>query len=378
MNNKAKSKSGFLAYVKRIFTERKRFDTSYLIALGTSIILALGVGALVMLAVGYNPIECYKEMIVGAFGKQRYFANTLAKSATLCITGIAMTIAAKAGMFNVGGEGQLFIGAIVSAIVGVGCANLPPFLAIIIALASAAAAGALLALFPAVLKIKLGISEVIVTILLNSAAIFFCSYLASGPFQSSEGTVAVGTEKLPQALKFAPLVRSSNLTGSIFIVAALTALTWYFLTKTSGGYEYKMTGLNNEFSRYSGLKNNRIALISMLISGAMCGLCGMFEVYVQGRFIPTISNEFYFDGMLVAMIMRYNPIGIVFMSLFFGMMKIGALQMELKTGISSELILVVQSIIIFFMAAENGITGRLMNMRRIREMKRSRISEEVQ
>ena len=364
--------------IKNVFRRRRKLDASYLIALGASILLALIVGAAVMLAVGYNPIECYKEMIMGAFGKPRYVADTIAKSATLCVTGLAMAIAAQAGMFNVGGAGQLFIGAIVSAIVGVGCAGLPPVLAIAAALLSAALAGALLALFPAVLKVKLGVSEVIVTILLNTATIFFCSYLASGPFKAAEGTIAVGTNKVSAEFLFGKLVKSSNLTSSIFIVAVLTLFTWYFMTKTAGGYEYKMTGQNSEFSRYSGLKNGRIAIISMMLSGAMCGLVGMFEVYVQGRFVPTISNEFYFDGMLVAMIMRYNPIGIVFMSLFFGMMKIGALQMELQTGISSELILVIQSIIIFFMAAENGITENIKKRITVRRMQRSLKRQEVQ
>lgn len=359
-------------HIKSVFTERKRFDASYLIALTASILLALIVGAVIMLIVGFNPIECYAEMVKGAFGKDRDVANTLAKTVTLCITGLAMAVAAKAGMFNVGGEGQLFIGGIISAVVGVGCAGLHPVVAICIAALSAAAAGALLALFPAVLKVKLGISEVIVTILLNTATIYLCSYLASGPWQASEGMVAVGTEKLAQGIKFAPLVRGSNLTMSIFMAAVMTFVIWYFMTKTTGGYEFKMTGLNTEYSKYTGIKNNRIAISSMLISGAMCGMVGMFEVFASGRFTEGISNEFYFDGMLVAMIMRYNPVGIVFMSLFFAMMKIGAAKMELVVGMSSELIMVVQSIIIFFMAAENGITSQIRHRREVSKLNKLR------
>ena len=105
--------------IKSVFKDRLKFDASYLIALFASIILALLVGAGIMAIVGYNPIECYEQLVTGAFGSPRAVGDTIAKSATLCITGLAMAIAAKAGMFNVGGEGQLFMGAIVSAIVGV-------------------------------------------------------------------------------------------------------------------------------------------------------------------------------------------------------------------------------------------------------------------
>lgn len=363
-----KEKFSFGKFLLGIFTDRRRFDGSYLIALSASILLALTVGAIIILCVGKNPLVAYAEMVKGAFGKPRFTADTFAKSAMLCITGLAMTVAAKAGVFNVGGEGQLFMGGIASAIVGIGLGGLHPLIAVPIAFLSAAAAGALYAFFPAILKVKLGISEVIVTILLNSAATFFCSYLATGPLKGAD--TSVGTAKFAQNFRFSPLVKSSQLTGSVFMVAIITLLVWYFLTKTSGGYEYKMTGLNSEFSHYSGLKDKRIAVISMLLSGALCGICGMFLVFADVRFKTDLSNGLYFDGMLVAMIMRYNPIGIVFMSIFFGMMKIGSQQMQSATGISAELVLVLQSIIIFFMAAENGITEWLTKRRKIRELRR--------
>ena len=361
-------KRSFGSFLKSIFTDRKRFNGSYLIALSSSILLALIVGAVIMLCIGKNPLVAYAEMVKGAFGKPRHFGDTLAKSAVLCITGLAMTIAAKAGVFNVGGEGQLFMGAICSAIVGVKLGALPAVIVLPVSFLAAALAGAAYAFPPAILKTKLGISEVITTILLNSAAIFFCSYLATGPFKGQG--VTEGTERLANGLKFPSLIKSSQLTGSIFAVAVIALLTWYFLSNTSGGYEYNMTGLNSEFARYSGLKDKRIAVVSMLLSGAMCGVCGMFLVYADVRFKTGLCSGLYFDGMLVAMIMRYNPIGIVFMSIFFGMMKIGATQMQTSTGISAELILVLQSIIIFFMAAENGITEWLTQRRKIRELRK--------
>ena len=132
------------------------------------------------------------------------------------------------------------------------------------------------------------------------------------------------------------------------------------MTKTTAGFEMKLTGQNERFARFSGIKAGKLAVCSMEASGAICGLVGMFEIFgLHKRFVESVSNEFYFDGMLVAMIMRYKPLGIILMSLFFGALKVGGTAMESKVGISSELIIIVQSIIIFFMAAEQGITASI-------------------
>ena len=136
------------------------------------------------------------------------------------------------------------------------------------------------------------------------------------------------------------------------------------MRKTTAGFEMKLTGYNERFARFSGIKAGKLAIWSMVASGAICGLVGMFEVFgLHKRFVTTVSNEFYFDGMLVAMIMRYQPLGIILMSLFFGVLKVGATAMEGDVGISSELILIVQSIIIFFMAAEQGIMNSILARR---------------
>ena len=125
----------------------------------------------------------------------------------------------------------------------------------------------------------------------------------------------------------------------------------------------KLTGENERFAHYMGIPSAKLMLLGMVISGAICGLVGMFEVFgLHKRFIDSVSNEFYYDGMLVAMIMRYEPTGIILMSLFFGILKIGGTGME-KIGIPSETILIVQSIIIFFMAAERGISASVRERR---------------
>lgn len=343
---------------------RKKINGSYLISLAISVIAALILGGIVMAATGHDPIEGYTALAQGAFGSPRAIGNTVAKSMTLCLLGLATVIAAKAGIFNVGGEGQLFLGAMASAVLGSHLKDVSPWIGIPLCLVVAMAAGGLYAFIPGWLKVKLKVNEVITTIMLNSAAIFFCSYLANGPLRTAERGISAGTDSIPKALMFPKLIRLSNLTESIFLAALIALFVWYLLSRTSTGFEMKLTGQNERFARYMGFKTERLALGAMVASGAICGLVGMFETFgLHGRFIQGVSVEFYFDGMLVAMIMRYNPLGTILMSFFFGALKIGATTMESRVGIPSELILMVQSIIIFFMAAESGISENLRNKR---------------
>lgn len=346
-------------------------DRGYLLSLLISVLAALLVGAGIMALAGQNPLTGYGALLKGALGSPRDIlagtsgalrplANTLAKSMTLCLTGLATAVAARAGIFNVGGEGQLYLGAVASAYLGARLSGQSPLLALPLCFLAAIAAGGLYAFIPGLLKVKLKVNEVITTIMLNSAAIYFCSYLATGPLKTAERGIKSGTDAIDKAFQFTKLVPLSNLTQAIFYAAGIAFVVWYVMGYTSRGLEMKLTGQNERFARYVGIRSGKTALWAMVASGAICGLVGMFESFgLHGRFLDTVSKDFYFDGMLVAMIMRYRPVGIIAMSLFFGALKIGSSAMELQTGIPGELIQVVQSIIIFFMAAEEGIAAQL-------------------
>lgn len=337
---------------------------SYLLSLFIAVAAALVIGGVIMAVSGHDPIEGYSLMLQGALGTQRAAANTLAKSATLCLCGLATAIAAQAGIFNVGGEGQLYLGAMASAWVGAQLKGVSPWLGVPLCLLAAMLVGGLYAWIPGMLKVKMKVNEVITTIMLNSAAIYFCSYLTNGPLKTAEKGVSAGTDAIGAAFMFPRLVRRSSLTESIFLAAIIALAVWYIMKRSTTGFQMKLTGQNKRFAQYSGVKAGRLALWSMVASGAICGLVGMFEIFgLHGRFIESVSSEFYFDGMLVAMIMRYEPVGIILMSLFFGAMKIGGAAMELNANIPSSLTVLIQSIIIFFMAAEQGITASIQSRR---------------
>ena len=358
------------------FKRLPKINASYLLSLVISIALALLVGAVIMLASGHNPISGYGAMLSGALGSRRAIGDTLAKSATLCLTGLATAVAAQAGIFNVGGEGQLYFGAMASALLGSALTGVPAIIALPMCLIAAMAAGGLWAFIPAWLKVRLNVNEVITTIMLNSVAIYFCAFLSNGPLKTSERGIASGTAKIDSNFAFTRVINLSNLTTSIFLSIAIAFFVWYLMKRTATGYEMKLTGENERFAYYMGMPTAKLMILGMVISGAICGLVGMFEVFgLHKRFIDSVSNEFYYDGMLVAMIMRYQPSGIIAMSFFFGILKIGGTGME-QMGIPSQTILIVQSIIIFFMAAERGISESF-RARRVGKRRPAAVSEEA-
>ncbi len=337
-------------------------NKAYLLSLLLSILAALIIGGILMAVTGYNPFEAYAAMVQGIFGSARVFGNTIAKMITLCLTGLAMAVCAKAGMFNVGGEGQLYFGGLAATVTGIALQGASPLIALPLAFLSAAVVGGFYAWIPAVLKVRLRVSEVITTIMLNSVAIYVCSYLvnASGPLATDDKGVLGGSDAVSDEFMFSQLIRGSNLSTALLYSAAIALLCWYVMQKTSIGLEMKVTGENERFSFFAGLPRDRLMIWSMVASGAICGLVGMFEVFgYQARFQDTISNEFYYDGMLVAMIMNYNPAGIIIMSFFFAGIDIGANAMELSTGVAGEISDIIFAIIIFLMAAQRGVLSMI-------------------
>lgn len=355
---------------------KKKINWGYFGSLILSVVLALAVGAAIMAATGYDPLNAYHELFRGATGcdnlgqvftgllTKRQFGNTVEYAMVLFLTGLACAVGARAGIFNVGGEGQLYLGAIVSAYIGVVLNGLSPWIVIPVAALGAMAAGALYAWIPGVLKVKKKVNEVITTIMMNSIAIYFCAFLSNGPWKTGQPNRVSGTDPLDNVYRFTQLIRGSNLTTAIFASAIIAFLIWYVMSRTATGFEMKLTGHNPRFAKYLGLSVDKLVIGSMVVSGAICGLVGMMEAYgVRGNYQDGISNEYYFDGLLVAMIMGYRPVGIIVMSFFFAFLKVGAAGMELNAGVPGELYRIIQSVVIFFMAAEGGVKA-LLKVRR--------------
>lgn len=341
---------------------KKRIDPGYLISLLLSVVLAFVIGAVILAIAGFSPGKAYLAMLDGAFSSARHIGDLLEYAMVLCLCGLACVLGARVGIFNVGGEGQLLLGAIAACQVGVWLDGLTPWLVLPLAALAAMAAGGLYALIPGVLKVKVKVNEVITTIMLNTVAASFCQYLAKGPWKNANKNMVAATEQLNARYWFGGLIGGSNLSTAILAAAVLALVIWYVMQKTSRGYEMKLTGQNERFARFIGIRTSRLVLVCMLLSGALCGLVGMFRVYgAEHLFRDSISRDYYFEGLMVAMIARYQPLAVVFLSLFFAALKIGAQGMELAAGVPNQIYLIIQTVVIFLMAAESGLFGALQN-----------------
>ncbi len=346
-------------------------NVRYLASLVISVLLAFVIGGVILRLTGFDPFEAYGAMISGAFDSARHVGDFLEYAMVLCICGLACVLGARVGIFNVGGEGQLLLGAIFACQVGIWMDGMPPWIVIPAAALAAMIVGGLYAMIPGVLKVKVKVNEVITTIMLNTIAAYLCQYLAKGPWKNANKNMVAATEQLNAQYWFSGVIKRSSLTTAIFAAAVIAFIVWYVMEKTSAGYEMKITGQNPRFARFSGLKTDSIIIICMVISGAMCGLVGMFRVYgVEHLYRDSVSRDYYFEALMVAMIAQYRPVTVIFLSLFFAVLKIGAQGMEL-IGVPSQIYLIIQTVVIFFMAAESGITESMRQKKRRRIARRA-------
>ena len=350
---------------------KQKFDFGYLVALLISLGVALLIGTVILTITGFDTGKALGALIGGSFSSKQYFGNMLEYAMVLCLCGLACDVGSRAGIFNVGGEGQLILGALFAAQIGVWLKDASPWIAIPCAALGAILVGGFYAFIPGVLKVKLKVNEVITTIMLNSVAVFICGYFSKGPWKNPSPRVVSDTSPLNRSFMFGKLIQSSNLSTAIIVSAVLTFLVWYIMQKTTKGYEMRLVGDNPRFARFAGLKADRIVIIAMVISGMMCGLVGMFRVYgAAGKYQSSISNEYYFEGLMVAMIAQYQPIPTVIISLIFAILRWGAIFMEDTVGVPIQIYWIIQTAVIFCMAGEKGVRAAIHKAREKRAAQR--------
>ena len=316
-----------------------------------AVLMAALIGAAILAVSGASPIAAYAALLKGSFGNMTALARTLEKATPLVFSGLAVAFAFKAGLFNIGAQGQLLFGAMSAAIIGFAVSGLPPLVHTTLALTIGCLAGALYGAIPGALKTYTGAHEVITTIMLNYIAINITDYLADGPLKdTTPGNIVARTpEILPSAkipvLGFVPL-------GFILAIIA-AALAWWVLKYTTLGFEIRTVGLNPFAARYAGMKVARTVILSMMLSGLLAGLGGAVETLgVVGRYQPGFNVGLGFDGITVALLGRTSPWGVIPAALLVGAMKAGASQMQFSAGVAKEITDVIQALILFFVAAD--------------------------
>ncbi len=316
-----------------------------------AVLLAALIGAVILLISGANPLDAYSALLKGSFGSLDALSRTLEKATPLVFSGLAVAFAFKAGLFNIGAQGQLLLGAITAAVVGFGIHGLPPYIHIPLALTAGAIAGGLFSAIPGALKAYTGAHEVITTIMLNYVAINLTDYLADGPWKdTSPGNIVARTPEIAAAARI-PVVAGIPL--GFIISLGIAFIAWWLLWRTTLGFEIRTVGLNPHAARYSGMKVARTIILTMVISGLLAGIGGAVETQgVVYRYQPGFNVGLGFDGITIALLGRTHPFGVIPAALLVGAMKAGSSTMQFDAGVAKEITDVVQALILFFVAAD--------------------------
>jgi simple sugar transport system permease protein len=333
-----------------------------LITIGASMFL----GSLLILAMGHNPLEAYTELFRGAFVGNISFGTTLARFVPVLLTAFAFVVSAKVGVFNVGVEGQMYLGAIAAAWVGFTFSGLFGPIHIFLCFVVAAFVGMMWAYIPGILKVKWGVNEICVTIMLNYIAVLITSWLATGPFSARVGIPR--THSVSENVLLTRIMPPSVANTGIFIAIAIVIVMLFIFYRTTLGYQLKTVGLNPDHAQYIGIDPKRTVIKAMLISGAIGGITGAIEVLgVFGHFLDNFSDNIAFNGMLVALLVKNDPKMVPFMAFFLAILQSGALGMERNSGVPRSVIDVVIAIFIVFACAE--IFSQLRKRRSLKNAK---------
>jgi len=308
------------------------------------------VGAIILRVTGHPIGETFYRLFHGAFGSRTAIGTTLTRATPLIFTGLAFSVAFKCGLFNIGAEGQLQVGAFAAAWVGFALPSMPPLIHITLAFAAGAAAGVLWALIPAVLKAKRGVHEVVTTMMLAHVGILLTRYFVFGPFKAP-GWIP-HTERIASTARLARIMPPTQLSTALFIALFCTLAVYLFLWKTSLGYGIRAAGLNPTAAETGGVPITRSIILALLLSGALAGLGGAGEILgVFHRFIDGFSPGYGWDGIAVGLLGRLHPIGIVLSALLFGALRAGGMAIDRATDVPLDITIIMQAMVILFIAA---------------------------
>ena len=337
-----------------------------------AVIAAFAVGAVVVLAVGDNPITTYALLIGSAFTWPDGIGYTLFYATPLIFTGLAVAVAFRCGLLNIGAEGQLYAASFMTAWVGITCSGLSAWLLVPLCFLTALLAGGVWGGVPGVLKARFGAHEVITTIMMNFIAValasYFTQYHYKPPGDPILETVPIGEgAHIARLGKFIPGFPERIPLNLAFPLALLVCLLVYlFLWRTRWGYQIRATGANPAAAQYGGIATGKQIVLAMSISGALAGLVAVNEVMgYRYRYYDSFSAGYGFTGIAVALLGRNHPVGVILASLLFGALLRGGLFVDIFTEhVSKDLVMVLQGIIILFVAAEALFRG--LSRRRIK------------
>ena len=341
------------------FTFEKREHRSRIWQASTTllaIVVALLITSVLILSAGANVGRAFVGLYGGAFGSVKAIIETLVKSTPLMLTGLAVTVAFRGRIWNIGAEGQFWAGALVGYWASVTFSFLPPVAHFFVMLLSAFIGGAICGLIPGILKGLLNVDETIVSVMMNYVVHFFISYLLSGPWQAP-GEYYYMTSEIPESAQF-PVLGNSRLHVGFIVALVAAVVVFWLLHKTRLGYNIRAIGLNPTSAKFKGVNVARVIIITMLISGGIAGLAGVGEVAGINHRLRTDSSSGYgFMGIIVAMLGGLNPFGVIIASIFFGALINGSNRMQIYTGMPTALVYAMQAIVLLSLLSFQVLTN---------------------
>jgi general nucleoside transport system permease protein len=296
------------------------------------------------------PLQAYANLLEGAFGSVRGITFTILAATPLILGGMAVGLGFKAGLFNIGAQGQFLMGALGAAAVGAYVAGAPPIIAIPAAVLAGALLGAAWGFVPGALKAWTGAHEVVTTIMLNFIAGALIGYLITGPLEapgfSFSRTGPVGNAAYPTFF-------DTGIHLGVFIAFAAVPIVWWLLWRSTLGFEIRTVGANPDAARYAGMHPAFLTILTMSLCGLLAGLAGAGQILgISGFMTASYGTSIGFDSISVALLGRAHPVGIMLAALLFGAMRAGSGLMQIEAGIPVEIIDVIQATILLFLAAD--------------------------
>jgi len=323
-------------------------------------IAALLVGAVMLLLIKVNPIEAYRAMWDGAFGSQNAVAETLTKATPLLLVGLGICISFRGDVINIGGEGQMIVGAIMGTLIGITLVDWPGWAVIPIALITGFIGGAIWGGIPGVLKAYFNVNEILSTVMMNAIAVQLMNFLLRGPMiDPSQAALA---SKIPQTARLLDAFRlprwvPTRLHLGALIAVVLAFLVYFLLWRTTWGYRIRAVGQNPDASKYAGVKVRNYIVLALILSGAFAGLAGVMQVYgVNYRMITDGSASGFtgsagFNGIVAALFGGLHPIGTIPASILFGALLVGANKMQRVVQVPSALITALNGLVVVFVVS---------------------------
>lgn len=309
------------------------------------LIAALILGAILLLVSGFNPIEVYSKMFSASLGSPRAWSTTLSRAVPLGLAGLAVAVAGSMGMWNIGAEGQIVAGAIGGAWVARLFPELPGPVLIPLMLLGAIAGGGLLALGPAVARARLGVNEIITTLMLNEVAIRIVRYLVNGPWKDPESNNFPVAPELPEQSALPTLFSRANV--GVVIAAVVVIGIGLYSARSTWGYELKIAGSSEKAAEYVGISLRTKVLTVLVLSGAIAGLAGGLELTGSSdRLVEGVANGWGFAGIIVAALALMRPSGVAAVAVAFGALQVGGLAIRTQ-GVPASIANILQALVLF-------------------------------